>query len=194
MGVNSLITWAVIDPIMRAVITETQVLTLTFCLWSNAETQVRPSRLDAAVMVRRGFRPLRLGVAVMLRRNFQALRLGHCVLAIVVKQRRGFQPLHLGTVMMLRRGFQALRPDHCDEVETWVSTLASWCCTTSCAALRLKFGLCFLMTYPQWFLNSLHISIKLYATHAYQEYIISNVYAQTVSSNQPISFNLQIKW
>jgi len=36
MGVNSLITWAIIDPVMRAVITETQVLSLASCHWSDA--------------------------------------------------------------------------------------------------------------------------------------------------------------
>jgi len=36
MGVNSLIMWAVIDPVMRAVITEMQVLSLASCHWSDA--------------------------------------------------------------------------------------------------------------------------------------------------------------
>jgi len=31
MGVNSLITWAVIDPVIRAVITKTQALSFAFC-------------------------------------------------------------------------------------------------------------------------------------------------------------------
>jgi len=31
MGVNFLISWAVIDPVMRAVITEMQALSLAFC-------------------------------------------------------------------------------------------------------------------------------------------------------------------
>jgi len=36
MGVNSLITWAVIDPVMRAVITETWALGLAFCHCGDA--------------------------------------------------------------------------------------------------------------------------------------------------------------
>jgi len=40
MGVNSLITWAVIDPVMRALITEMRVLTFASCCWSNTETRV----------------------------------------------------------------------------------------------------------------------------------------------------------
>jgi len=36
MGVNSLITWAVIDPVIRAVITEMRALGLAFCYWGDA--------------------------------------------------------------------------------------------------------------------------------------------------------------
>ena len=39
MGVNFLITWAVIDPVMRAVITRTQALGLAFCHWMTLETR-----------------------------------------------------------------------------------------------------------------------------------------------------------
>ena len=79
----------------------------------------------------------------------------------------------------VRRGLRALRLGHCGEVETRVSTLASLYCSdaetrvsilASChcsdvetrvlisrlgaaavamISLRLEFGLCFLMTYPQ---------------------------------------------
>ena len=50
MGVDFPVMWAVIDPITRAVITETRVSTL---------------RLGAAVLLRRGFRPTCLGAAVL---------------------------------------------------------------------------------------------------------------------------------
>jgi len=47
MGVNSLITWAVIDPVMRAVITETQALSLAFYCWGNVwETRTSSSALS----------------------------------------------------------------------------------------------------------------------------------------------------
>ena len=78
MGVNFLIIWAAIDPITRAVITETRV-----------------SRLGVAVMLRRGFRPLRLGVAVVLRRGFRPSRLG-----AAVTLRRGFRPSRLSAALI----------------------------------------------------------------------------------------------
>ena len=62
MGVNSLITWAVIDPIMRAVITKTQG---SFVV----ETQVRASRLAVEVT---------LELHVWLKRELQVLRQALC--------------------------------------------------------------------------------------------------------------------
>jgi len=128
MGLTPVITWAVTDPVMRAVITETQsssvvemrALSSAFShcnvigcgprallrrrLWALLRRGLRALRLDFAMMLRRGVRALRLGIAMMLRRRFQALRLGFAMML-----RHGFRALRLGIVMMLRREFQALR-------------------------------------------------------------------------------------
>ena len=73
--------WVVIDPVMRAVITETRVFNLAPCCEVILRCGFRPSRLGATVKLRRGFRPSRLGAAVMLRRGFRPLRLGAAVMA-----------------------------------------------------------------------------------------------------------------
>jgi len=90
MGVNSLITWAVIDLVMRAIIIETRALSLLFCHWGNA-WETRTSSSTLSFIWGAGF--------------------GLCVWV-----------LH----GCLRRKFQALRFGHWSEVETRVSTLASW--------------------------------------------------------------------
>ena len=77
MGVNFLIMWAAIDPITRAVITETRVSRLGAAVMQRRE--FRPSRLGAAVMLRRGFQPSRLDAAVVLRRGFRPSRLDAAV-------------------------------------------------------------------------------------------------------------------
>ena len=93
MGVNSLITWAVIDPVMRAVITETRALGLAFC-------------------------PLRW-----------CLRNASFKFFVKLHVRRGLWTPRLGTAIILGLGFQLSRLGPCSDVETRVSTLASWCCT-----------------------------------------------------------------
>jgi len=118
MGVNSLITWAV----MRAVIIETPTLSLTFCHWDNAwETRTSSSALS--FMLDAGFGLCVWVLHGCLRHKFQALRLGHCsevetrvcvlvlqwcwdatfklcVLVIVVTLRRRFQPSRLGAALV----------------------------------------------------------------------------------------------
>ena len=72
MGLTPLITWAVIDPVMRAVITETQgfsvvetrASSLAFWMptpnlarrgfWNSVKRGLRASHLEIAVMSRRG--------------------------------------------------------------------------------------------------------------------------------------------
>ena len=92
-------------------------------------------------MLRHDFQTLRLGSAVMLRHGFQALHLGTAVML-----RRGFQALRLGTAVILRRDFQALRLGHCSEAgfNPRVLVLRQWLGL----ALRLEFGLYFLITCP----------------------------------------------
>ena len=75
MGVNFLITWAVIDPVMRAVITETQSFSVvrtrasSLAFWiltlNLARGGFQAPRLEIAVMLRCGLRTSRLGTALM---------------------------------------------------------------------------------------------------------------------------------
>ena len=76
MGVNSLITWAVIDPVLRAVITETQALSLAFCCWGNA-WETRTSRSVLSFMWDTSFGLCVWVLHGCLRRKFQAMHLGH---------------------------------------------------------------------------------------------------------------------
>ena len=119
MGVNSLITWAVIDPVMRAVTTEMRDLSLAFCRWGNA-WEIRTSNSALSFMWDAGF-----GLCVWvgcLRRKFQSLHFSHCSEAETRVStleswyyggaemrlsssasrllRRGFQPSHLGPVLV----------------------------------------------------------------------------------------------
>ena len=153
MGINSLITWAVIDPVMRVVITEmqgssaveTRAATLAFSCWGNAW-----------VSFAFGWNvSFKFCVKFYVRRGLRALRLGHCGEAEMQ-----VSTLASGAAVMLRRGFQALRLGHHSDVETRVWTLVSWCCVSG---LRLESRLCFLMTCPQWFLNSLQSSLWLFS-------------------------------
>jgi len=116
MGVNSLITWAVIDPVIRVVITETQgssvvetrASSLAFSRWGNAWAshlvEMWASSFAWSFMWDAGFGPCVLVITVKQRRKFRASRLGTAVML-----RRGFQAPRLGTAVMLRRDFQALR-------------------------------------------------------------------------------------
>ena len=78
MGVNSLITWAVIDQVMRTVIIETRASGSASGYCMNAkDTSSKLCILAIAVRQRRGFRPLRLDTTVVLRSGFRVLRLGY---------------------------------------------------------------------------------------------------------------------
>jgi len=108
MGVNSLISWTVIDPVMRVVITETWALSLAFCRWlrtlldasfelyqtrtsdsvswdcTDVSTRASGSRiLVITEQLGRTFQPSRLGIVLMLRRRLHALCLGIIRVAII---------------------------------------------------------------------------------------------------------------
>ena len=63
MGVNFLITWNTLDPVMRVVITETQGFNSTFSHQGDAERGLRASRL------RCGLQAVCLSTEVVLRRG-----------------------------------------------------------------------------------------------------------------------------
>jgi len=150
MGLTPLIAWAVIDPVMRKVITETQgfsaietrVLNLAFWHYIDGwDAGFKLCVLTIAVVLRRGLRVSRFGNAVMLRRSLQALRLSHC------SERRRLRSLHFGTALILRCSLQALCLGHCSDVKTQASSSASWPLHEWLwLALCLKYRLCFLMT------------------------------------------------
>ena len=116
MGVNSLITWAVIDPVMRTVITETQgssviktrASSLAFIRWSNTWAshlvEMWASSSAWSFIWDAGFGPFVLVIVVKQIRRFRPLRLGTAVML-----RCGFQTLRLEIAVMLRHDFQALR-------------------------------------------------------------------------------------
>jgi len=77
MGVNFLITWAIIDPVMRAVITETRVSSLASSYCNNAETRVSTlASWSLQCCWDASFNPRVLVLAVLQRREFQPSRLG----------------------------------------------------------------------------------------------------------------------
>jgi len=125
--------WAVIDPVMRAVITETQGFSAvetrasSLAFWHYIivllDAYFEPDRRELQTLLNAGFELCILVLHRWLRRGLQA----H-ILAIGVKQRRGLRPLRLGTAVMLSCSLQALRLGHCSDVEKWVLTLASWYC------------------------------------------------------------------
>jgi len=98
MGLTPLITWAVIDPVMRAITTETQgssavereLRALRLGIAVKLGCRLRASRFDTAVMLRHRLRTLRLGIAVMLGRKLRASRFD-----IIVMLRRGLRALCL---------------------------------------------------------------------------------------------------
>ena len=87
MGVNSFITWAVIHPVMRAVITETQSFSVvrtrgsSLAFWMStlnlARLGFQALHLEIAVISRRRLRTSRLGTAVVPGRRLRASRLGY---------------------------------------------------------------------------------------------------------------------
>ena len=147
MGVNSLITWAVIDPVMMAVITEmqgssvveTRASSLAFSRWSNAWVshlvEMWASSSASSFMWDTGFGP----ASWSLRWSREA----------------GFDP----HVLVLQRCWDAafklyvLVRQWCwdADFDPYILVLRQWLWLT----LRLEFGLYFLMTCPQWFLDSL---------------------------------------
>jgi len=83
MGVNSLITWAVIDPVMKAVITETKSFSVVGTRASSLAFWMPTLNL-----ARRGFRTLP-DAGFML-----------CVLVFKVQLGRGLRPSRLSTILM----------------------------------------------------------------------------------------------
>ena len=102
MGVNSLIMWAVIDPIMWAVITETQS-------FSTVGTQT--SSLT--------FWMLTLDLARCGLRTLPNAGLMLCILKLQWCRDTGFEPCQTQASCSTFWG--------CSDVETWASNLASWC-------------------------------------------------------------------
>ena len=94
MGVNSLIMWAVIDPVMRAVITETWASSLAFYRWSNA-WETRTSNSALRFIWDAGFGPCILILQWCWDATFEL-----CVLVIVVTLRHRFQPSRLGAALV----------------------------------------------------------------------------------------------
>ena len=124
MGVNSLISWAIIDPVMRTVITKTRALGLAFYHWGDAwdtwaSTSASSFTWDAG-----------LGLWSRYCKDGWDASFKLCILAIALKQRRDFRLSCLSAAVMLRCGFNAPRLGHCSDFKTRVSTLASWCCTS----------------------------------------------------------------
>ena len=111
MGVNSLITWAVIDPVMRAVITETQSLSVVRTRASSLTFQM-PTPNHAGC----GFRTL----------PDTGFRL--CVLRLQWCRDAGFDPRVLVLYWCKDTGFES-RLGYYSAARTWASTLASWYCT-----------------------------------------------------------------
>ena len=143
--------WAVIDPVTKAVITETQgfsvvkmwassfafwMLTLNLArrgLWTLPDAGFRLCVLRLQWCRDTGFEPRVLALQWCQDAGFE-LR----VLVITMQLGRGLRPLRLGTVLMLRRGLHALRLG-----------------ITRVSMIILSSGLCSLMTYLWWFLDSL---------------------------------------
>ena len=144
MGVNSFIMWAVIDPVMRAVITETlgssivetRDLSRAFSHWSNAWA----SHLVKIWASSSEFWPLQWSRDV----SFDP-----CVLILQWSWGVAFKLCALAIAVMLRRRPRPLRL----ELREWL-----W------LTLRLEYRLYFLMTCPQWFLDSLQNPSKVFET------------------------------
>ena len=127
----------------------------------NESSYNRDARLLCSWNV--GFEPRVLALHRWLRHGLQALRLSHCS---DVKTRTSTLAF-LVSAVMLRCSLQALCLSHCSNDKTRAWSSASWPLHEWLwLALRLKYRLWFLMTCPQWFLDSLQNPLQSFQNSA----------------------------
>jgi len=146
MGLTPLITWAVTDPIMRAVTTKTQGS-------SAVEMRVWALRLAIEMLLDADFELCwDAGFELCWDAGFELCwdaGFEPCVSALQWHWDAGFEPCVSALQWRWDAGF-----------EPHVLTLCQW----SLSSLRLKYGLYYLMIGLQWFLDSYRISSKVFKT------------------------------